>query len=98
MSQMTEIDLNLLPQVLALQEGEVILPLQVKREDVSKVKALKLSDEEVPRVDAFQAFLFDRGYIPQNSFASLFIYMFNLVYTVHKQEADAEADEEAKEK
>jgi len=96
-AEASEIDVRLLPQVQALQEGDVILPLQVKREDVSRVKALKLSDDEVPKVDSFQAFLFDRGYLPRNNFASLFVYTFNLAFTLHKQAADAEADEEAKE-
>ncbi len=88
------IDPALLPLVLSLKDNEVILPLRVKREDVNKVKAVKLSDQEVERVTTFQEYLFDRGYIPENSFAALVVYLFNLGFTLHKQEADREAEEE----
>ncbi len=95
MNTATDIDLSkLLPQLLSLKDGEVILPLQVKREDVSKVKALKLSEDEVPRVEKFRLYLYDRGFIQENSFAALFVYLFNLGYTLHKQVADQEASEE----
>ena len=82
-----------LAQALTLENTEVAL--NVKREDVSKIKGLKFSSSEIPRVDAFQEYLFDRGFIPENSFAQLFIYLFNLGYTKHKQVADREAEEEA---
>lgn len=90
------IDPALLPHVLSLTDNEVILPLRVKREDVHKVKAVKLSDQEVERVNTFQEYLYDRRYIPENSFASLVVYLFNLGFTLHKQEADREAEEEAR--
>ena len=93
---MDNIDPALLPHLLTLQDGEVLLPLKVKREDVSKVKAVKLADSEVARVEAVQTYLFDRGYIPENSFAALFVYLFNLGWTQHKKVADLEAAKEKK--
>lgn len=86
---------ELLQHLVSLSDGEVILPLRVKREDVRNVKAVKLSDREVQTVAQVQAFLFDRGYLADNTFASLFVYCFNLTFTQHKQIADAEAAAEA---
>lgn len=86
---------ELLQQALTLNPEEVILPLRVRREDVSKIKAVKLSDQEVIRVQNFQDYLFDRGYLADNTFASLFVYLFNVTYTFHKKIADAEAQKEA---
>ena len=85
---------QLISQLLTLNESEVIVPLRVKREDVSKIKAVKLSDEEVMRVQNLQDYLFDRGFLRDNTFASLFVYLFNLGYTLHKQVAEAEAKKE----
>ena len=87
---------ELLQHLVTLGDDEVILPLRVKREDVHNVKAVKLSDQEVTTVAQIQAYLFDRGYLRDNTFASLFVYCFNLAFTQHKQIADAEAQEEAK--
>jgi len=87
---------ELLQHLVALGDGEVILPLKVKREDVHKVAAVKLSEQEVQTVAQVQAYLYDRGYLKDNTFASLFVYCFNLAFTQHKQIADAEAQEEAK--
>ena len=89
------IEVALLPHLLSLTDDELILPLRVKREDVHKVKAVKLSDPEVEKVATFQEYLYDRGYIPESSFASLVVYLFNLGFTLHKREADREAEEEA---
>lgn len=86
---------ELLQHLVTLGDDEVILPLRVKREDVHNVKAVKLSDQEVMTVAQVQAYLFDRGYLRDNTFASLFVYCFNLAFTQHKQIADAEAKEEA---
>lgn len=88
------IDPQLLQQILTLNENEVIVPLRVKREDVDKIKAVKLSDQEVTRVKTLQDYLYDRGYLLDNTFASLFVYLFNLGYTLHKQVAEAEAKKE----
>lgn len=88
------IDVELLQQLLTLNENEVIVPLRVRREDVHKLKAVKLSDEEVMRVQNLQDYLFDRNYLLDNTFASLFVYLFNLGYTWHKQVAEAEAKKE----
>ncbi len=79
-------------QALNLEGTEVAL--NVKREAVSKIKGLKFSSNEIPRVETFQEYLYDRGFLPENSFAALFIYLFNLGYTLHKQVADTEAEEE----
>ena len=88
------IDPQLLQHLLTLNENEVIVPLRVRREDVHKIKAVKLSDEEVMRVENLQDYLSDRGYLLDNTFASLFVYLFNLGYTLHKQVAEAEAKKE----
>lgn len=85
---------ELLQHLVALGDDEVILPLRVKREKVRNVRAVKLSDQEVVTVAQLQAFLHDRHYLPDNTFASLFVYCFNLTYTQHKQIADAEAEAE----
>jgi len=87
-------DTQLLQQLLTLNENEVIVPLRVKREDVSKIKAVKLSDPEVMRVQNLQDYLFDRGYLLDNTFASMFVYLFNLAYTLHKKVADEEEKKE----
>lgn len=93
-SGVEEIEPDLLQQILSLNPNEVIVPLRMKREDVSKVKAVKLSDEERLRVAKFQLYLHDRGYLPDNTFASLFVYLYNLGYTLHKRIADEEARKE----
>jgi len=89
-----EIPLALLQQLLTLSDNEVICPLRMKREDVSKVKAVKLSDEEIVRVSKFQAYLYDRGFVQDNTFASLFVYLFDLAFTLHRQAAAEEARKE----
>ncbi|MBA7607432.1 hypothetical protein ES703_14591 [subsurface metagenome] len=88
------IEPELLLQILSLNENEVIVPLRMRREDVNKVKAVKLSDEEVIKVSKLQMYLYDRGYLPDNTFASLFVYLFNLGFTLHKQVAEHEAKQE----
>ena len=93
-----EIPLALLQQLLTLSDNEVICPLRMKREDVSKVKAVKLSDEEIVRVSKFQAYLYDRGFVQDNTFASLFVYLFDLAFTLHRQVAEVEARKEGQEK
>jgi len=90
-----DLDPRLLQMMLTLEENEVIVPLRMKREEVSKVKAVKLSDEEVVKVSKFQVYLHDRGYLRDNTFASLFCYLYNVGYTLHKQLADEEARKEA---
>jgi len=90
-----DIDPRLIQQLVSLDENEVIVPLRMKREDVSKIKAVKLSDDEVVRVSKFQLYLYDRGYLRDNTFASLFCYLFNVGYTLHKQLAEEEARKEA---
>lgn len=92
---METIDPQLLQQLLTLNENEVIVPLRIKREDVSKIRAVKLSDQEVTRVQNLQDYLFDRGFLLENTFASMFVYLFNLGYTLHKKMADEEEKKEA---
>jgi hypothetical protein len=89
------IDPQLLKQLLTLNENEVIVPLRVRREDVSKIKAVKLSDAEVVKVQALQDYLTNEGYLADNTFASLFVYLFNLGYTLHRQVAQETAQKEA---
>jgi len=91
---METIDPGLLQQLLILNENEVIVPLRVRREDVHKLKAVKLTDAEVLKVQNLQDYLYDRGYLVDNTFASLFVYLFNLGYTWHKQVAEAESKKE----
>ena len=90
-----DIDPRLLQMLLTLDENEVIVPLRMKREDVKKVQAVKLAHEEVERVSKFRVYLYDRGYLRDNTFASLFCYLYNVVYTLHKQLAEEEARKEA---
>jgi hypothetical protein len=90
------IDPRLIEQMLTLDENEVILPLRVRREEVNRIKAVKLSDVEIQRVASFQDYLFDQEFIPDNTFASLFVYLFNLAYTQHKKVADEVEKKEAK--
>jgi len=89
-----DIDPRLIQQLLTLDENEVIVPLRMKREEVSKVKGVKLSDDEVVTVSKFQLYLYDRGYLRDNTFASLFCYLFNVGFTLHKQLAEEEARKE----
>ncbi len=83
-----------LQQLLTVSDDEMIAPLRLKRTDVNKVKAVKLSEAEVQRVNTVTAYLHDRGFIPDPTFASLFVYCFNLTYTYHKMAADQEAAQE----
>ncbi len=80
--------------LLTLNEDEMIAPLRLKRTDVNKVKAVKLSEEEVQKVNTVTAYLHDRGFIPDPTFASLFVYSFNLMYHYHRKAAEQEAQQE----
>jgi len=90
-----DIDPRLIQHLVSLADNEVIVPLRMKREEVSKVKGVKLSDEEVVKVSKFQLYLYDRRYLRDNTFASLFCYLFNLGFSLHKQLAEEEARKEA---
>lgn len=83
--------LTLLEQWLSIDDSETIVPLRVKREDVSKIRAVKLRDQEIEGIKWFQDYLYDRHFIPENTFTALFVYVYNLAYTQHKQVADEEA-------
>lgn len=89
-----EIDPRLLQIMLTLSDDEVLVPLRMNRADVHKVKAVKISDNEAITMAKFQVYLHDRGYIPDNTFASLFCYLYNVVYTAHLQLAREEAAKE----
>ena len=91
-----DVNPQLIEQLITLNEGEVIVPLRMKREDVHKMKAVKVSGQEEVTVGKFQRYLYERGFVPDNTFASLFVYLFNLGYTLHRRVAEEEAKEEAK--
>ena len=93
-SGIEDIDPKLIQQLVSLGDNEVIVPLRMKREEVSKVKAVKVSDEEVVKISKFQLYLYDRHYLRDNTFASLFCYLFNVGFTLHKQIAEEEARKE----
>ncbi|KKM78921.1 hypothetical protein LCGC14_1355130 [marine sediment metagenome] len=85
---------EVLKLMLTLNEDEMICPLRLKRTDVNKVKAVKLSEAEVQKVNTVTAYLHDRGFIPDPTFASLFVYCFNMMYHYHSKAAEQEAREE----
>ena len=89
-----DIDPGLIQQLVSLGDDEVIVPLRMKREEVHKVKGVKLADDEVAKVAQFQGYLHDRGYLRDNTFASLFCYLFNVGFTLHKQLAEEEVRKE----
>lgn len=89
-----EIDPELLPHLLSLNDDEVILPIRVLRKDVTKIRGLKLAVDEEEKVNHFQEYLYMRRYIGENTFSQLFTYIFNLAFSLHKQQADREAAEE----
>ncbi len=89
-----EVDVALVQQLVTLNPEEVIVPLRIRREEVSKLRAVKLTDQEVIKVQDFQDYLMDTGFLAENTFASLFVYMFNLTYTLHKTIYDAEKKKE----
>lgn len=86
--------LTLLEQWLSVDENETIVPLRVKREDVHLIRAVKLSDVEVDRVKAFQDYLSDQHFIPENTFTALFVYIYNFAFTQHKLARDEAAKKE----
>jgi SOS response regulatory protein OraA/RecX len=85
---------ELLRLLLTLNEDEMIAPLRLKRTDVTRVKGVKLNDAETRKVNEVIAFLHDRGYIPDPTFAALFVYCFNLMFHYHSKAAAQEAKEE----
>jgi hypothetical protein len=87
---------ELLQMLVNLNENEVIVPLRVMREDVHRIKAVKFSDAEVVKIQNLQDYLYDRGFLPDNTYTSLVVYMFNLTYTLHQKIAAEEAKKEAK--
>lgn len=88
------VDPRLLQTLLTLDENEVIVPLPMKRQDVRNLRAVKLSDAEVVTISKFQTYLHDRGYLFDNTFASLVRYVVNVAFTWHKQLAEEEARRE----
>lgn len=88
---------ELLPVLLELGDDDVLLPIKVKREDVNKLKGVKLTEDEVIKVNEFQAYLYDRGHIKENTFAAMFTYIYNLVFGYHRQAAEEEAKREKEE-
>lgn len=85
-----------LQAALSIDEDKVVVPLTLARADVNRVKAVKVTDAELTKIQNFQDYLYDRGYLRDNTFASLFIYLFNLGFTLHKRIAEDEAKKEGK--
>jgi hypothetical protein len=63
---------------------DMLIKPREKKEDSGKILAIKLSDEEASTVQDLQDFLFDRDYIPDNSFESVLFYLINLAGSLHK--------------
>lgn len=73
-----------LKTLLSLNPEDILIKLRVKKEDTGKILSIKLSEEEISLVQAYQDFLLEWGYIPDNSFESLFIYLFNMGCSLNK--------------
>lgn len=56
-----------------------------EKEDSSKILAIKFSEKEVSTIRDLEIFLLDRGYVPDDSFESLFFYLINLAASLHKK-------------
>ena len=74
----------LLKSLLSLNPEDILIKLREKKEDTGKILTIKLSDEEASTVQALQDFLVNWGYLPDNSFESLFFYLINLAGSLHK--------------
>ena len=85
------LDPEQLKTLLSLNPEDVLIQPREKKENAGKILAIKLSDKEVALVQAFQDFLFDWGYTPDNTFESAFIYIFNLACSLHKPVVEHEA-------
>jgi hypothetical protein len=70
--------------LLSLNSEDLLIKLREKKEDTGKILTIKLSDEEASLIQSFQGFLVEWKYIPDNSFESLFIYLFNLGCSLHQ--------------
>ncbi len=55
-----------------------------RKENRGEYLVIKVSDEEAYTIQNLQDFLFGRGYVPDNSIKSAFIYLVNLVASLHK--------------
>ncbi len=79
-----------------LTQSPDTVALQITREDVRRIRAVKVSDLEADKIARFQEYLYrhPEHYISDNCFSSLFVYCFNLTYTLHKQAAEQEAKRE----
>lgn len=66
--------------------------LQVQREDVNKVVALKVREDEKAKLQSFAQYLYmhPRRYIQEPTLAALIVYTINFTFTLHKQEAELE--------
>lgn len=89
------IDPNQLLPLLSVRGDGV--PIPINRQDVDKVLAVKVTEQEKAKVQAFADYLCDRGWLKDNTFASLFVYIFDTMWTIHENIANEEAKrEEAK--
>lgn len=78
------IDPEQLKTLLTPNPEDILIKPREKKEDTGKILAIKLSDGEASTVQDLQDFLFDWGYIPDNSFKSVFFYLINLAGSLHK--------------
>lgn len=80
-----EISRQVLNTILdGLNDDELLLPLKVKREEVTRIKALKFSAEEVAFVDELQSYLYGEGLLREKTFTALVIYCLRLTYGYHR--------------
>jgi len=91
----SEVSRALHPQLIQINETEVIVPIRINREKVHNLKAVRVSDDEEVKIQVVQDYLAARELIPENTFASLFVYLFNYTFTALKREADQIAANEA---
>jgi hypothetical protein len=85
------LDPEQLKTLLSPNPEDILIKPREKKDDTGKILTIKLSDEEASTVQAFQDFLFDWGYTPDNTFESAFIYIFNLACALHKPVVEFEA-------
>ncbi len=83
------LDTNLLPPLLSVRADGAAMP--INRQDVDKVLAVKVNEQELAKIKKFAEYLKARGYTKDSTFASLFVYMFNKIFELHADEAKREA-------
>lgn len=84
------INLEQLKTQLFLNPEDILIKLRGNEEDTGKIRSVKLTDKEASLVQDYQDFLYSWKYIPDNSFESMFIYLFNLGCSLCKQMVEYE--------